>query len=338
MSTISTGRFGLAAIAAVMALALGACGAGESTGGNASAGGSTEADTTHTVTDMAGNKVEIPESPENVVVTDNHAFQILDDWGVELAAAPKGIISGDVVSYAADDDVVNLGNHREPDLEALVGVKPDLVISGYRFADHAEEIREIIPEDAAFVDLSIPEDMPLDQYLRDSTELLGEIFGKQDQAQQRVDDFNDSIERAQKAYNPEHTAMGIITTGGDINYAAPGVGRAVGPVFDWLNLTPALNAEGSSDHKGSDVSVEAIAESNPYWMLILDRDQAIASDEEGYQPAAELLKNSDALQKVTAIQQDHLVYFPEDFYLHEDIILYTEFLNDLADHFEQAGS
>lgn len=333
MPKTSTRRTGLATLTAVLALALSACGAGDSENADAE---SSEA--TRTVTDMAGNDVEVPTDPQRVVVTDNHAFQLLDDWGVDLAAAPKPIMSGEVVSYVDDDDVVDLGNHREPDMEALVGVQPDLVINGNRFSGHAEEVRNAIPEDAAFVDLSVPEDMGLDEYLRTSTNLLGEIFDHQDEAEQRVQAFDTAIEKAKDAYDPEQTAMGIITSGGSINYAAPGSGRSVGPIFDWLDLTPALEQDGSTDHEGDDVSVEAIAAARPDWMLVLDRDQATSSGEADYQPAAELLTSSQALRDVPAVQQDHLVYLPDNFYVHEDVILYTDYLNTLAERFEQSGS
>jgi iron complex transport system substrate-binding protein len=331
MRTITRPRLGVIALASATMLALAAC-----SGGDSEPAADSSSESTVEVTDMAGNTVELPSDPSSVAVTDNHAFQILDDWGVELSAAPLDLMSEDVVSYPGNSDVANLGNHREPDLEALVNADPDVVINGYRYSSHAEDIKNLLPEDTAFIDLDQPEDMPLDEYLRESTNLLGEIFGHEDDAEKLVEDFDASIDRARESYNSDETVMGIITSGGDINYAAPGEGRAIGPVFDWLGLTPALEQEGSENHQGDDVSVEAIAGSNPDWLLVMDRDAAVSDNDSEYSAAEDLIKNSEALASVPAVEKDQIDYMPKDFYVHEDIILYTEFLNSMADSFEQA--
>jgi hypothetical protein len=52
--------------------------------------------------------------------------------------------------------------------------------------------------------------------------------------------------------------------------------------------------------QGDDISVEAIAESNPAWILVMDRDAAVAADDPAYAPAADILENSEALTGVTA--------------------------------------
>ncbi|MBR7512898.1 ABC transporter substrate-binding protein, partial [Mycobacterium tuberculosis] len=89
--------------------------------------------------------------------------------------------------------------------------------------------------------------------LRRQTTVLGEVFGKQDEAKKLVEDFDASIDRAKAAYNGSDKAMGVITTAGDIGYVAPSVGRTVGPVFDILDLDPALEVEGGSEgDKGDD--------------------------------------------------------------------------------------
>ena len=56
--------------------------------------------------------------------------------------------------------------------------------------------------------------------------------------------------------------------------------------FDEFGFTPALEVEGASDdHQGDDISVEAIADSDPDWIVVLDRDAGVSS-EEGATPAA----------------------------------------------------
>ena len=54
----------------------------------------------------------------------------------------------------------------------------------------------------------------------------------QAEAQKLVDDFEAAIERAQKAYDDAESVMAVTTSGGEIGYIAPTVGRTLGPVFD----------------------------------------------------------------------------------------------------------
>lgn len=338
-------RLGLAALVATAALTLTACGGGVgstegtspaasgSAGGSASASAGAPAQSFPVdVTDMAGTDVTI-ESGDAVIATDNRIFRTLEDWGVELTAAPLALMNEGTVDYPADDSIIDLGSHREPNMEGFVEAQPDLVLNGQRFSGMTEEIKPLIGE-AAFVDTNVVEGEPLDGELRRLTTLLGEVFGQQEQAETLISDFDAAIEAAKGAYDAEQTVVGLIATGGDLSYAAPSTGRAIGPVFDMLGLTPALDREGSSNHQGDDISVEAIAEANPDWLLVMDRDAAIsASAEEGYQPAAELIENSEALQDVTAVKEGNIVYLPEDFYVHEDIQNYTTFLTELAEAF-----
>ena len=140
------------------------------------------------------------------------------------------------------------------------------------------------------------------------------------------------------AYDPSKKVMAVITSGGEINYAAPGAGRTLGPVFEILGLTPALTVDGSTDHQGDDISVEAIADSNPDWILVMDRDAGIGGDagDGNYKPANELLANSEALQNVTAVKEQRIVYMPQYTYLNEGIQTYTTFFNAFADALEKA--
>ncbi len=132
--------------------------------------------------------------------------------------------------------------------------------------------------------------------------------------------------------------MSVIVSGGEIGYSAPGAGRTFGPLYTIFNFTPALEVEDNSeDHQGDDISVEAIAASNPDWILVMDRDGGTSTGgEEGYQPAEEVIANSEALQSVTAVQEGNIYYVPTDTYTNESIQTYTEIYNGMADAFEAA--
>ncbi|GHD81641.1 iron ABC transporter substrate-binding protein [Salinibacterium amurskyense] len=269
----------------------------------------------------------------SVVATDNLTFETLDSWGIELSAAAVALMPS-TISYTQDDSIIDLGNHGEPDLEAVVAVQPDLIINGQRFTQYYDDFAKLVP-DAVIVSLDPREGEPFDAELKRQITVLGEIFGKQAEAEQLNADFDASIERVNAAYNGEDSVMAVITSGGEIGYSAPSVGRTLGPLFDIFDFTAALAVDDSSeDHQGDDISVEAIADSNPDWILVMDRDAAILADDPTYVPGSEVLENSEALSGVTAVQESNLVYMPADTYLNEGIQTYTEFFNALADALE----
>lgn len=278
---------------------------------------------------------EVPEDPQAVASTDNRTFEVLDQWGVDLVAAPKQLVPKTVPDYKDDEDIVDLGTHREPNLEALVAAQPDLIVNGQRFHAQYDEIKKLNP-DTAIVDFEPREDKPMEEELKRQVTELGKIFDKEDEAQKLVDDFDAALKRAKDAYDGKSTVMAVNVSGGEIGYVAPKVGRFFGPVFEWIGLKPALEvADATNDHEGDDISVEAIADSNPDWMLVLDRDGGTnAAEEDGYTPAADVIKKSEALSKVTAVKDDNVVLAPADTYTNESIITYTEVLNEIADALE----
>ncbi|MEI3613083.1 siderophore ABC transporter substrate-binding protein [Pseudogracilibacillus sp. SO30301A] len=334
------------AIFAIFTLMLGACSnsgnetddadeqVNDSTETDEEAGGSSE-DTTIEITDAHGT-VTVPVNPKNVVALDSRTFKTLSDWGIELAAAPRDLIPADI-PYADDESIQNIGNHREPNLEIIATVDPELVIVGQRFGDYYEDIKELVPN-AAVIDLNFDvseeADTPGDNLVngfKDATTTLGQIFDKNEEAEKLIADFDQAIEDAKSAYNGTDTIMSVVVSGGDINFSAPQSGRVWGPLYDIFDWTPALEIEkASSDHQGDDISVEAIAETNPDWIFVMDRDAAISSTEDAV-PAQDVIDNAPALQNTTAITEEQLYYAPADTYTNESIQTFIKIFEDLAD-------
>ncbi len=286
------------------------------------------------ITDSHGT-VTVPVNPEVVVSLDNRTFETLEDWGIVLAAAPKSLIPDDI-SYATDDSIQDVGTHNDPDLEAIAAVDPDLVIVGQRFASYYDDIVALVP-DAAVIDLAftLSEEAgesgdSLVNGLKDSITTLGLIFDKNDEALELTEAFDAAIESVSAAYNGTDTIMSVIVSGGEIGFSAPYSGRVWGPMYDIFGWVQALDIDNAtSDHQGDDISVEAIAQSNPDWILVLDRDAATSSGED-YTPASDVISNSAALQNTTAIVNDQVIYAPADTYTNESIQTYLELFEDMA--------
>lgn len=279
--------------------------------------------------------VTVPVNPQKVISLDNRTYETLSDWGIKLVAAPKGVMPADSL-YVADESVLDIGNHREPNLEIIAAADPDLVIVGQRFASYYEEIKKLVPN-AAVIDLNFDvseeADTPgenLVNGLKDSTVALGKIFDKNKEAEQLTADFNQAIEAVKSAYNGTDTIMSVVVSGGNIGFSAPHSGRVWGPMYEVFGWVPALDIDNTtSDHQGDDISVEAIAQSNPDWIFVLDRDAAVSSTTDAV-PAQDVIDQSPALQNVTAVSEGHIVYAPADTYTNESIQTYLELFGDLA--------
>ncbi|WP_394523864.1 siderophore ABC transporter substrate-binding protein [Lacrimispora sp. JR3] len=290
--------------------------------------------TTVEVTDIHGT-VTVPVNPKTVVALDNRTFETLSDWGIKLAAVPKGVMPADS-PYVADSEVQDIGNHSEPNLEIIAAADPELVIVGQRFSRYYEDIKKLVPN-AAVVDLSFEISKEAgksgDSFvngLKDSTVTLGKIFDKEEEAEKLTADFDQAIEKAKSAYNGTDKVMSVVVSGGEIGFSAPLSGRVWGPMYEVFGWKSALEVEGAtSDHQGDDISVEAIAQSNPDWIFVLDRDAAISSAEDAV-PAQDVINNSPALQNTTAVSKGQIVYAPNDTYTNESIQTYIELFDNLA--------
>lgn len=290
-----------------------------------------------TIKDIHG-EVEVKKNPSKVVSLDNRTFETLDQWGISLKAVPKDVMPKDL-SYVKDENVENIGNHREPNLEILTATDPELVIVGQRFAKYYDEIKTLLPK-ATVIDFSYdvsgkngnPGDNLINCF-KESTLNLGKIFDKENEANSLIENFDMSIKKVKDTYK-DSTIMGLVISGGDIGFSAPHSGRVWGPLFDIFNFKPALEVEdSSSDHKGDDVSVEAIAESNPDYLLVLDRDAAIADTES--KSAKDIIENSQALAQTKAVIDKNIVYAPNDTYTNESIQTYIKIFNSLAESFKK---
>lgn len=286
------------------------------------------------ITDAHGTVV-VPVNPEKIVVLDSRAFETLAAWDIKLAAAPKAVMS-EGSPYVSDETVQDIGNHREPNLELIAAIDPELVIIGQRFAGFYEDVKALVPN-AVVIDLNFdvsetaenPGQNLIDGFTN-STISLGKIFDKNDEAAQLIANFEKAIEDAKAAYNGTDKMISVIVSGGNIGYAAPKSGRVWGPIADVLGWTSAFEVDNStSDHQGDDISVEAIAQSNPDWIFVLDRDASVSSTTDAV-PAQDVIDNSPALQNTKAIKDGNIVYAPNDTYTNESIQTYIEIFEIIA--------
>lgn len=336
------GKFKLTVIMAIFILMLAACSSADNANSepedNEPEASEQEEEATEPatveITDAHGT-VTVPVNPKSVVALDNRTFETLADWNIELAAVPKAVMTSDS-PYVIDENVQDIGNHREPNLEIIAAVDPELVIVGQRFSGYYEDIKKLVPNAAVIdlnVDVSEEASAPGENLVngfKETTLNLGKIFDKNEEAEQLIASFEQAIEKAKSAYNGSDRVMSVIVSGGNINFSAPHTGRVWGPLFEIFGWIPALEVENTTtDHQGDEISVEAIAQSNPDWIFVLDRDAPISGETDKV-PAQDVIDNSPALQNTTAVTEGQIIYAPMDTYLNESVQTFMELFENMA--------
>lgn len=276
-----------------------------------------------------GSTVEVPVDPERVIALDNTSFETLYDWGVTPIAVPKGLLPAKgFEKWLEDDSIVDLGNHREPDMEALSGLEADLIISGYRFSDYNDEIAGM--NIGPVIDIAGDDEAEggYVESLKAQTEVLGEIFNEQDKATAIVAELDGAETAAKDATNGE-TVFLAVATGGKIDNGAQRIGRIIEP----MNLTDVFAGESGDVHGDSGLAPETIAQANPDWVIVLDRDAGVGDDSA---PAKALFEAQEAFTGTTFGKNDQIIFLDPFFYTREGIQSYTEAYQQIADAFDAA--
>ena len=222
------------------------------------------------VTDSNG-KLSVPKKPTKVVVFDNGSLDTLDALGV-----------GDTIVGAATDNlptylkeykkVESAGGIKEPDLEKINQMKPDLIIISGRQSDFLEQLQAIAPTMYLAVD-------PTDTWnsIKHNVETLGQVFGKEKSAKKQLAELETNIsETKEKAAASNEKALAVLVNEGQLS--AFGKDSRFGIIYDTFGFAEADDAIKASTH-GQSVSYEYVLEKNPDILFVIDRTKAIGGDD-----------------------------------------------------------
>lgn len=134
-------KFLFTALTATILLILGACNSNK-TNSQSEASNTTKTEITikNSLDDVTLSKV-----PERIVTFDLGAADTIRSLGFEKNIV--GMPTKTLPTYLKDlaDKVQNVGSMKEPDLEAIAALKPDLIIASTRTAKFADKLKEIAP-------------------------------------------------------------------------------------------------------------------------------------------------------------------------------------------------
>jgi len=283
----------------IASLGLAACGNNEAQTSETTASSTVATDTMLTVKDSNGESVEVQQNPEKVVVFDNGSLDTLDALGVgdKVVGAATKNLPAYLEKY---QEVESAGGIKEPDLEKINEMQPDLIIISGRQSDYQEQLSQIAPT----LYLAMDAEKPWES-MRENVTTLAKIFDKEKEAEEKLTDLTKQIDEVkEKASALDQTALVTLVNEGQLS--AYGSGSRFGLVHDLFGFKQADDQIEASTH-GQSVSYEYVLEKNPGILFVIDRTKAIGGDTSNDNVAAnELVAQTDAGKndQVISLQPD----------------------------------
>lgn len=277
---------------------LGACGSSNNTDESTAKESSSKETTTITVTDSNGS-IEVPKNPKKVVVFDNGSLDTIDALG--KGETVVGAPTKNLPEYLSDyKKVESAGGIKEPDLEKINELQPDLIIISGRQQDYQEKLSKIAPTMYLEVDAKDTWNST-----KQNIETLAEVFDKTAEADKKIAELEKEIDAVkEKATTSNETALVTLVNEGQLS--AYGTGSRFGIIHDTFGFKQADDAIEASTH-GQSISYEYILEKNPDILFVIDRTKAIGGDDSNDNVSEnDLVKQTNAGKngKVISLQPD----------------------------------
>ncbi|WP_050526424.1 siderophore ABC transporter substrate-binding protein [Pseudorhodobacter aquimaris] len=238
----------------------------------------------------AQGEVATAHNPSRVAALDVASVDTLTALGVTLVGAPDKLY----VDYLGDLGTQPVGTLFEPNMEALANLGPDLIIVGGRSATKAQPLSKIAPT----IDMTIGTDTIASA--KANIDAYGKLFDKTDKAAALAGELDARLADVKAAAADQGNALILMTNGPKVS--AYGRGSRFGWLHTALDLPEAFENLNPEVH-GDAVSFEFIAETNPDWLIVVDRSVAI-----GEASSAQTTLDNPLVAGTTAAQKGQIVY------------------------------
>lgn len=243
----------------------------------------------------------VKKNPEKVVVFDFGTLDTLDLLGVEVIGVPQNNIPSYLDKYEAAD-YESVGGLMEPDFEKISAIDPDLIIISGRQSDLYDQFTEL----ADTIFLAVDNDNYMESFKANVT-VLGEIFGKEAEAQAEFAEIKTSIEELNtKAEANDNNALIILAN--DDKISAYGPSSRFGLIHDVFGV-PAVDDGIDQATHGMNVTFEYVVEEDPDILYVVDRGAAI-----GEESSAKVIVENKLMERTKAFQNDNIVYLDPDYW------------------------
>ncbi|MGT2910292.1 siderophore ABC transporter substrate-binding protein [Streptococcus cameli] len=258
--------------------------------------------TTKAVSEVTIGDVTVPVNPKKVVTFDLGAADTIRALGKEKTIV--GLPTQGLPAYLSDlSDRESVGNMKEPDLEAVAALEPDLIIASGRTVDYMEQFSEIAPT-------IIFETNNADYWtsVKTNIQTLASVYGEDAIAEAEkqlaaLDSQISSIAAANEKSDQKALAM-VLNEG---NMAINGANSRFAFLYQTLGFHP-TDAKIEESRHGQEISFEGISEINPDLIFVLNRTLAIGGDNS----SNESLLQNELVQATNAGKNNGIVNLTSD--------------------------
>lgn len=243
-------------------------------------------------------KTDVPVQAKRIVALDIGAVETLLELGVTPAGVPKKFMPNYLDHLKEKESIGDVGGVKEPDLEKINALHPDLILISTRQEKFYDELSAIAPT----IFVGVDEKDYLNSF-RNNTELLAKITGKEAEAKSKLQQLDEKVASTQAIFKTDdHKAMFLMFNNG--KFSLFGKGSRFGFIHDVVGIKAAMEADaGAESVFGQKVSNELIAEANPDYIFLVDRNAAVV----GQKAAKEEVENK-LIQQTNAYKNGKIFY------------------------------
>ncbi|MFT4416692.1 siderophore ABC transporter substrate-binding protein [Fredinandcohnia humi] len=241
--------------------------------------------------------VEFEKMPERIVVFDYGFLDTLDALGVEgvVGVAKDSTLPSHLESYSADE-YVNIGTLKEPLLEDIAEIGPDVIFISGRQSVYYEELKEIAP--VVFVGTS--QDDYWNTFLA-SVDTAAKMFGKEAEAKDYLAKFDAALEEIKTLAGNYETSLVTLYNEGKLSGFS--TNSRFGYMYDVYGFKPVTQDIDASSH-GSNFGFEAILEIDPEVLFVIDRTAVTPGAVSNVEKDVE----NEIVKKTQAYKNERIVY------------------------------
>lgn len=253
-------------------------------------------------TEVVIGEVRVPVNPKKIVSFDLGAVDTIRALGKEDSIV--GLPTQGLPAYLSDfSDRQSVGNMKEPDLEAVAALEPDLIIASGRTVEYMEQFKEIAPTIVFETD-----NANYWSSVKENIASLAAIFGEEavKDAEKQLADLDQQIQELAAANQAsDKKALAMILNEG--NMAINGANSRFAFLYHTLGFHP-TDAKIEESRHGQEISFEGINEINPDLIFVLNRTVAIGGDNS----SNEAFLRNELIQSTNAGQNDGIITLTSD--------------------------
>ncbi|MEH7379214.1 siderophore ABC transporter substrate-binding protein [Bacillus sp. JJ1533] len=240
--------------------------------------------------------VTFESMPEKMVVFDYGFLDTLDALGVEgVVGVPQDSSLPENLEEYAGDDYVNVGTLKEPLLEDIAEIGPDVIFISGRQAPYYEDLREIAP----VVFVGTDQNNYWNTFLA-SVDVAAKMFDKEAEAKEYKAKIDSALEEV-KALSANYETS-LVTMYNEGKLSGFSTNSRFAYIYDNYGFKPVTEDITASSH-GSNFGFEAILELDPEVLFVIDRTAAV-----GGESNIDKDMENKIIQKTKAYQNKKIVY------------------------------